>query len=221
MPTIPLPPARQQPQHAAGQQNTQQPARVPRNASRPIPSGGLEPVVMPFQILFDHRERAAGWRFAGLIGQSEDKYRPIIVKTKEVHLLTADYVLAREDGSIIPTYIERKSAEDFIGTITHGRENFEKEHQRMAEIVAAGGSCSVIIEGSYDHIMAELEGGQSMRRVSPATVRGTVAAQINDFGIPWFFAGNRRLAEEAAFWIFRKAWERNVEAEKKGRKGKK
>jgi ERCC4-type nuclease len=188
---------------------TSRPAR--HFGERPIPTatqktGDVDPLVLPFTIFYDHRERAGGWRFSGLIGGASDKYRPLVVQTKETFMPTADYTV---EG--VPIFIERKSPEDFISTITHGRENFKKEHDRMKMIEDGGGQCCVIIEAGYEQIMAELESGSSMRQVPAAVVRGSVAAQINDYGIPWVFAGSRRAAEEMAFWVLRKAWERAQE----------
>lgn len=182
-------------------------SRAPKLPSPASQSRSGEPLIVPFSITADLRERAGGWRFVGLQGDSADKYRPLIVNVEHRHMLTADYTV---DGT--NCFIERKSADDFISTITHGRENFEKEHDRMRKIIAAGGSCAVIIEANYEEMMAELSSGISSRKVSPAAVRGSLAAQVNDYGIPWIWAGNRRLAEEMAFAVLRKAWERSRQA---------
>lgn len=201
---IPLSPPAPQPSLPAGSAPGAPPRSYGSRAQKPNKSNSDDLLICPFAVIADLRERAGGWRFVGLHGDSADKYRPLIVNVEHRHMLTADYTL---EG--VPCFIERKSAEDFISTITHGRENFEKEHQRMLEIEKAGGTCCVIIEANYDEMMAELESGLSMRRVSSAAVRGSVAAQVNDYGIPWLWAGNRKLAEEMAFSILRKAWERS------------
>lgn len=163
----------------------------------------LEPLFLPFKILYDDRERQAGWRFTGLRGNSADKYRPLVFAQAETHLITADYTI---EGC--PVFVERKSLGDFISTVTHGHDNFRKEHERMLAINAAGGACAVVIEASYEQIMDELESGTSGRNVHPASVRGAVASMPQEFGVPWHFAGSRRRAEELAFWILRREWER-------------
>lgn len=169
----------------------------------PIASAPLEPLFLPFKILKDHRERAAGWHFEGLIGGSADKYRPLVAKQEFCHLVTADYTI---EGC--PVFIERKAEGDFLSSITHGHVNFRKEHERMAEIIAAGGHCCVIIEADYGRILDDLESGTSTRNIHPASVKGAVARMTAEFNIPWHFAGSRRRAEEQAFLILRAEWER-------------
>lgn len=163
----------------------------------------LEPLFLPFKILRDTRERDGGWRFSGLRGNSADKYRPLVFEQQEQYLRTADYTV---EGC--PVFVERKSVSDFISTVTHGHKNFRLEHERFAEIIAAGGTCCVVIEGDYSDIMDELEAGTSGRSVHPASIRGAVAKMPQEFQVPWHFMGNRRRAEEMAFEILRSGWER-------------
>jgi ERCC4-type nuclease len=160
-----------------------------------------DPLVLPFVVQVDHRERAAGWRFAGLHADSADKYRPIVVPQVEVHLKTADYTI---DG--VPIFIERKSHEDVIGSISGGATNFRLEHDRMAALISQGAHCCVVIETSLDRVIDELN-GESARRVSPAAVMGTVASYPMKYGVPWHWCGTRQLAEELALRILRKAYE--------------
>lgn len=165
-----------------------------------------DPLILPFVIVHDQRERAAGWRFAGIHGDSADKYRPLIVPQREEYMVTADYTI-----SGVPIFIERKSESDLIGSISGGAVNFRKEHERMQAIIAAGGHCCVIIESSLDRIVEELASGESRSSTNPAAVMGTVASYPQRFGVPWHFAGNRALAEELALRIFRKGYERLIE----------
>lgn len=155
---------------------------------------------MPWTVLYDDRERAGGWRFTGLVGDSRDKYRPIVVPQRETHLKTADYTI---DGC--PVFIERKSQEDFLSTISHGHERFRDEHARMFEIMRSGGKCFVIVESDYGKIMDELRAG--MGRVHPNAVAGAVSSLSVEFGVPWLFGGSRRGAEELAFRVLRDAWD--------------
>ncbi len=163
----------------------------------------LEPLFLPFTLIYDHREREGGWKFQGLIGDSKDKHRPLVIKQECRHMVTADYTI---DGC--PVFVERKSVPDFLSTITHGHANFRKEHERMSEIIAAGGSCCVVIEGEYGAIMDELESGIGPRAIHPASVRGAVSKMPQEFKVPWHFAGSRRRAEEMALWILRSEFER-------------
>lgn len=178
--------------------------QIPSHQLRPQERKGAksDPLVLPFTVLVDHRERAAGWRFQGLYGDSADKYRPLVVLQQEFHLITADYTL-----DSIPVWIERKSHDDIIGSISGGAVNFRKEHERMAQLIAAGGHCCVIIESSLDKVIDELNDPSSSRNVSAAAVMGTLASYPLRYGVPWHWCGTRGLAEELALRIFRKAFE--------------
>ena len=158
-----------------------------------------EPLVVPFTVLIDHRERAGGWTFQGLVGDSRQKNRPLVVPTREIHMVTADYTVEGHD-----VYVERKSQSDFLGSISGGHDNLEAEFERMKIIVDAGGHCCMIVESSLDKIVDELESPACMRRVTPAAVVGVVASWPMRFGVPIHFAGTRRLAEILAFRVLSK-----------------
>jgi len=166
-----------------------------------------DPLVLPFVIVMDHRERAGGWRFDGFTGDSGDKYRPLIVPQRFQHMETADYFIEHE-GEPIPTFIERKSHDDFIGSISGGAVNLRKEFERMAEIIANGGFCCMVIESSLEAIIDQLSDPCSERKVAPAAVMGTIASYQQKYSVPFNFCGTRRLAEELALRIFRKAHEK-------------
>jgi ERCC4-type nuclease len=62
------------------------------------------------------------------------------------HLRTGDYALAGDDGFVI----ERKSLNDFLGTISSGWKRFEKEMRRAHE---RGFVMPVIVEGDVDDML--------------------------------------------------------------------
>ena len=153
-----------------------------------------EPLVVPFTIEVDLRERQCGWTFQGIAGGSRQKYRPLIIPTREIHMVTADYTAQGYD-----VYVERKSHDDFIGSITGGHHNLELEFERMRLIVDAGGYCCMIVESSMDRICDELDSPSSMRRATSSSVLGVVASWPQRFKVPILFAGTRRHAELLAF----------------------
>ncbi len=167
----------------------------PRRTRAAAPSN--EPLVVPFTISFDHRERTGGWTFQGIMGGSRQKYRPLVIPTREIHMVTADYTV--ED-----CYIERKSHPDFIGSITGGHGNLELEFERMKIIVDAGGYCCMIVESSMDRICDELDSPSSMRKATSSSVLGVVASWPQRYKVPILFAGTRRHAELLAFRVFEK-----------------
>jgi len=172
--------------------------------SRPVDLFGaagaeeLEPLILPFTVLCDNRERSGGWRFQGMIGDSKDKYRPLIVPQRECYMVTADYTI---EG--VPVFIERKAHEDYIGSVGGGHLNFRKEHERMRDIIAAGGKCFVVCESSYDRIMDELNDPTCLRDLDSATVEGVVASWPGQFGVPHIFAGTRAYAERLCLKLLR------------------
>lgn len=187
-------------------QTGRQPAQVPVVAPTAA-SQFVEPLVLPFTILKDTRERQAGWTFQNIIGSAADKYRPLIVPQVERHMVTADYTI---EG--VPVYVERKSRDDFIGTLGGGHDNFRKEHQRMEAIIAGGGKCFVIVEANYADIIEELESPHSARKLHPNSVEGIVASWPAKYGVTWHFAGSRRQAERLALSIMR-TWYKKLTGE--------
>lgn len=167
--------------------------------------------VPPFTILYDHREREGGWRFGGLSGGADVKYRPLLVRTREVHLVTADYTLEDESGGRVPCYVERKSADDLVGSCGGGNVRLRAEFERMQEIVRSGGYCCVIVEGSLDRIVDELRDPASARQLDPSSILGIVASWGPRYQVPFLFAGTRRLAEEMAFRVLAKFHEGWIE----------
>lgn len=173
--------------------------------------------VVPWVCLYDHRERAGGWRFGGLTGTASVGGHPLIVPMRETHLVTGDYTIevpadrADVPATRIPCFIERKSHDDCIGSIGGGHVNLRKEHERFAEILAASGGqgyCCVIVESSLSAICDELESPLSGRRLTPAGVMGVVASWGARYGVHWLFAGDRRTAEMLAYTVLSKSYER-------------
>ena len=59
----------------------------------------------------------------------------------------------------------------------------------------AGGFACVIIEGCLAAICDDLDSPTSERRLSSGVVLGITATWPRRYGVPWFFAGDRRMAE--------------------------
>lgn len=165
------------------------------------PKKPLSPVVMPFTIMVDDRERRGGWQFTNMFGGAKDRYRPLDVPTVERHLETGDYrVQEPQFGTCC--VIERKSVSDCVGSLTGGHQRLRDEHERMAGIIDDGGQCHVIVEGSMLDVWRELEASGRGRLVV-----GIQASWPTKFAVHWHWAGNRHLAEQLALAIFREWWE--------------
>jgi ERCC4-type nuclease len=144
----------------------------------------------PFRVIVDTREQAP-WAFMGIV----IRRKLLNVETVRATLPTGDYTVEGQEDRIV---IERKSAADYLSSITAGRERFEREHRRMAAIVAEHGLAAVVIEGDLSRMCDEIDADEG-RRVTSETVLGTAAAWYERFRVPHLFAGDRRRAELLAF----------------------
>ena len=159
----------------------------------------LDLFVCPFVVIQDTREQAP-WTFQGII---LDK-RQWVVPRKVATVATGDYSIEGRQTSLV---IERKSSSDLIGSVTAGNARFRREHERMAEIVKAGGFACVVVEGCLAAICDELDHDHDAgRRVTSESILGAVASWPARYHVPWFFAGDRRRAEQLAFRVLIKQW---------------
>lgn len=132
--------------------------------------------------------------------------RTIVIDTREqlpwefrspaetMTLKSGDYsLLEMETGRPLEDLvaIERKSLSDFLGSITSGRERFEKEMQRLHE------GCEwpwLIVESTLTQIAA----GEYRSNVSPKTVFGTIESWMSKYRVRWIFSGDRNKAQVMA-----------------------
>lgn len=167
----------------------------------------VEPYILPFTILHSNEEQLP-WLFGGLQSDADKKYAPIVVKVVRTHLKTGDYTIESLKEKFT---IERKSVSDLYGTLSGGpqnprRERFQREHERMAAIVAGGGRAFVVIEGDLAKSSAAPPSG-----MSPKSVRRTMVSWMYRYGVPWIWAGDRPMAETLAFDLMCKFWqEKNI-----------
>ena len=79
--------------------------------------------------------------------------------------------------------IERKSLNDFVGSITQGRQRFLREIERATQYEYF----AIVIECTLQDILS----GNYRSKTHPASVIGTIASWSIKYKIPIFFAGNR------------------------------
>jgi ERCC4-type nuclease len=175
-------------------------AIAPRKTRRK-PGEPPQPLEMPFTVIVDSREQAP-FTFTGIVGDSADRYRPLIVPVRMAGLPTGDYSIA---GMEHLCCVERKSAADLVSTLASGRERFEAEHQRMMAFRTA----AVVIESE---LAAMLVAPPIHSRMSMASVVGTYITWTTvKYRIPWIFCAGRRFAEIVTFKILRKFYETEME----------
>lgn len=186
------------------------------------PAKPVEPAVCPFVVLIDQREGAPysftglfddvqispgrPFEFKNLTADSKQKHKPLFVATKMWHLKTGDYTVEgfQQNGICI----ERKSKEDLFGTLSGGRERFEKEHERMTEFEFA----AVVIECGLDDAMLNPPEWSNLKVES---VLGYAVSWPMRYGVPWIWAGSRSAAELYTFKQLEKFWKEKQEGSKK------
>jgi len=99
---------------------------------------------------------------------------------------TGDWCVAGAQDGVV---IERKTASDFLGTITTGRERFEKELKRARLDCKA---LIIVVEASFGVVLARAGG------MSKASLLGTVASFARR-NVPVIFAGDAENAAGIAF----------------------
>ncbi|MEF8842980.1 MAG: ERCC4 domain-containing protein [Haloarculaceae archaeon] len=147
---------------------------------------------LPATILRDTREQRP-WAFDGCG-----------VETRDVTLSTGDYAVPSycthdaEPDTYHPAFaVERKSGQDFLDSLTHGRDRFEAELQR-----ASGWSrpLAVVVETSWETLLRG-RGCMAWRDVHPNQVVGTVSAWSRHYNVVFRFTETRRRAELCAFLL--------------------
>ncbi|MDB4403251.1 ERCC4 domain-containing protein [bacterium] len=131
------------------------------------------------QIIVDTREQTP-WHFS-----------PELVDVTKRGLSAGDYSLLHDSLYAI----ERKSVDDFVGTVSSGWERFLRELARMEGMVAR----TIIVEGS---MMRIIDHDYNHPRVLPSFVLKQVAT-LSLMGVSVLFADNPALAAGLAYKILK------------------
>lgn len=162
---------------------------------------GAAPVVLSWKVVVDTREQAP-FGFLGM--QDEKTQRPLIVNLiTDRALKSGDYSI---DGMESRVAVERKSVPDFFSSISAGRDRFEAEMQRLAEMEFA----AVVIEGDWRELLIDRP---SRTQVSGKVASRTIASWSMRYGVHFFPCMNRRHAELFTFQLL-SMFRRNDEREK-------
>jgi ERCC4-type nuclease len=82
--------------------------------------------------------------------------------------------------------VERKTIDDFVGTVIRARGRFYRELQRLERYARA----CVVVEADLEDVIQ----GRYRGDAHPHSILGSALAISVDFGIPVFFCSNRQLA---------------------------
>lgn len=165
------------------------------NSSLPRTRPPEEPVICPFIVAVDTREQAP-YHFQDLEADADKGYRPLIVRDQRMTLRTGDYSIVGLQDNVT---IERKSLEDAYGTFGSGRERFERELERMAEMDFA----AVVIEASWSHLIGR---PPKRSRLQPKTVYRSIIAWQQRYGVHFWDCPTRSFAERTTFRLLERFW---------------
>jgi ERCC4-type nuclease len=115
--------------------------------------------------------------------QAPYSFDPRLAATLRRALPAGDYSV---EGLEERVAVERKSLDDFVSTVIHGRERFRNELRKLADYRAA---CVVVEAGVLDVLLHRYRGD-----AHPNAVLGSALSSILDFRIPVFFCSNRQAA---------------------------
>lgn len=157
-------------------------------------------IVSPFTIVVDTREQAR-YDFDFIPARITDGDGWVVTRTIRKGLRTGDYSIKGMEDRVT---VERKSLADMYGTLGGGRDRFELEFERMAEMEYA----AVVVEGDWEQIVdPEKDDSIWFRKMRPRSVWGTIFAWSQRYpNIDWYTMGNRWLAEFATYEILERFW---------------
>jgi len=161
---------------------------APVAESIPSASSRAQPVSAPFAVAVDTREQMS-YTFRGLRQRRSDGGAPLVVRTQWRTLRAGDYSIVGYEDRVA---IERKTLADLYSTLAQGRDRFEAEFDRLAELDFA----AIAIESTWETIAK----GYARSLLSPESVIGTAIAWAQRYGVHWMALGDRHLAEA---WTYR------------------
>lgn len=160
---------------------------------------GEKPIRVPFTVIVDGREQLP-YRFEGLRADAARKRRPLEIPLERRNLSAGDYSIKGMEDLVA---IERKTLEDLYSTLGQRREQFEREHDRLAELAFA----AVVIEANWETILKE---PPEQARLHPKVIQRTFISWQQKYGVPWWTMGSRRLAEGVTFRTLEMFWRRTI-----------
>lgn len=161
-----------------------------------------QPAVSEFSVIVDTREQAP-FHFTGI---KTDEGKELIVPLVHRGLATGDYSI---DGLESLVSVERKSLRDFYGSISTGRERFEREFQRLNEMRVA----YVVIENDWN----EIQHPESFTRVPFKVASRTIQSwSIKYPRVHWMPCPSRRFAEVWTYRFLEMFW-RQLKHEESGK----
>lgn len=150
----------------------------------------------PFTLAIDTREQLP-YDFVGLKADARQGNKPLHVATRVMTLSAGDYSI---DGFADQVAVERKSYADLAGTLTQGRDRFERELAKLNAMTVAW----VVCEVGFNQMMA---GPRTWSKVNPKTIwRSMFAYQVRFPKVHWFCHGDRAVCQSVTYRVLEKWW---------------
>ena len=127
--------------------------------------------LLPVTVVIDSRE------------QEPYGFNPQLVRPVRRALPAGDYSVEGLESTLA---VERKTLDDFVGTVIRERERFYRELRRLERHRHA----CVVVEGSWADVFARRYRGHA----HPESIFGSALAITVDFDVPVFFCSNRQIA---------------------------
>ncbi len=157
--------------------------------------------VCPFTVIVDTREQAP-FHFVNC-----DPWP--LIPIWNIALATGDYSISGFEDRMT---IERKSISDLLGSITAGRDRFEREFERMNSLEFA----AVVIEGQLSNVLRHARDNTSLQLKS---IIGTFDAwRIRYPRVHWVFCLDRRHAELQTLGLMQHFWKEEQKRLKEGKR---
>ena len=160
------------------------------------------PSINPFTVVVDTREQHP-YTFTGFSEDAAKQYRPLVVHTSRQGLQSGDYAI---QGLELQCSIERKSLPDLFGTLIGDRERFERELDRLNQMMFA----AVIVEAGWEAIWAGPQRpgrtAEQSRIVGKTMYRSIIAYSIRYPRVHWFPMPDRQSAERTTFRLLQRFW---------------
>ncbi len=110
-------------------------------------------------------------------------FNPELVRPVRRALSAGDYSVAGLEETVA---VERKTLDDFVGTVMRARGRFYRELRRLQRYARA----CVVVEANLSDVLA----GRYRGGAHPHAILGSAMAIIVDFEIPVYFCSNRQVA---------------------------
>ena len=159
------------------------------------PKNGIEDLKFsPFTVAIDTREQFP-FGFTGL--KEGAKRSPLVVRTQLMGLKSGDYSIVGHEDQIS---IERKSLEDLYGTLTRGRDRFERELERLQLMKFS----AVVVEASWTITCLR---PPERSQVLPKTIYRSILAYMQRYPrTHWMMCDTRRFAEITTYRTLERYW---------------